>query len=59
MKERLLTTAEALKYLRINKITLYSLIKEKKLPALRVGRQYRYRKSKLDEWLDKQSTHAH
>ena len=54
MKERLMTTAEALRYLQINKITLYSLIKKKKLPAIRVGRQYRFRRTKLDEWLDKQ-----
>lgn len=54
MKDSLMTTAETLKYLRINKITLYSLIKKKKLPAIRVGRQWRFRKDRLDEWLDKQ-----
>jgi excisionase family DNA binding protein len=54
MKESLMTTAETLKYLKINKITLYNLIKNKKLPAVRVGRQWRFRKDKLDDWLDKQ-----
>ena len=56
MKERLMTSADTIKYLQINKITLYSLIKKKKLPVIRLGRQYRFRKNKLDEWLDKQQS---
>jgi excisionase family DNA binding protein len=48
-----MTTAETLKYLKINKITLYSLIKKDRLPALKVGRQWRFRRNRLDEWLDK------
>jgi len=51
MENQLMTTPEAMKYLRISKVTLYKLMKEKKLPVYKVGRNYRYRKSKLDKWL--------
>jgi len=53
VKEELITAPEAQKYLRICKITLYKLINTKKLPALRVGRQWRFRKSELDKWLNR------
>lgn len=52
--EKLMTTQEAIKYLRISRVTLYALMKNRKFPAHRVGRQYRYRKIELDKWLDNQ-----
>ena len=54
MEERLLTTKEVLSYLRINKLTLYRLIWNKKLPVMKVGHNYRYRKEDLDKWLSSQ-----
>ncbi|MCX7662123.1 MAG: helix-turn-helix domain-containing protein, partial [Candidatus Omnitrophica bacterium] len=42
------------RYLRISNSTLYRLLKKKKIPASKVGRSWRFRKSKIDEWLDKQ-----
>jgi len=47
-----LTTDEVLKYLQINLRTVYRLIKAGKLPAVRVGRQWRFRKRDVDNWLD-------
>ena len=52
MDESLMNAEEAMKYLKISKITLYRLIKKSKLPFHRVGRNYRFRKSALDKWLD-------
>ncbi len=52
--EKLMTTQEAVRYLRISRITLYNLMKNRRFPAHRVGRQYRYRKAELDKWLDNQ-----
>ena len=39
-----LTTEEVLEYLQINLRTVYRLIKAGKIPAVRVGRQWRFRK---------------
>src|SRR5689334_11250591 len=52
--ETFLTTEEVLKYLQVNLRTVYRLIKAGKIPALRVGRQWRFRKSDIDAWLEQQ-----
>jgi excisionase family DNA binding protein len=54
MEETFLTTEEVLEYLQVNLRTVYRLIKAGKLPAVRVGRQWRFRKADLDAWLDSQ-----
>jgi excisionase family DNA binding protein len=38
-----LTTEEVLKYLQVNLRTVYRLIKSKSIPAVRVGRQWRFK----------------
>lgn len=38
-------------YLGIGKSKIYSLIRQKKIPASRIGRQYRFSKSIVDQWL--------
>ena len=50
--ETFLTTEEVLEYLQVNLRTVYRLIKAGKIPAVRVGRQWRFRKRDLDAWLD-------
>src|ERR1700676_5129848 len=52
--ETFLTTEEVLEYLQVNLRTVYSLIKAGKIPAVRVGRQWRFRKRDIDAWLDSQ-----
>ena len=49
-----LTTEEVLGYLKVNPRTIYRLIRSGELPAIRVGRQWRFRRSDLMEWLDRQ-----
>src|SRR6187401_3857843 len=51
-----LTTEEVLEYLQVNLRTVYRLIKPGKIPAVRVGRQWRFRKRDIDAWLDSQRT---
>jgi excisionase family DNA binding protein len=43
-----------LEYLQVNLRTVYRLIKAGKLPAVRVGRQWRFRKRDIDAWLESQ-----
>ena len=54
--EVFLTTEEVLEYLQVNLRTVYRLIKAGKIPAVRVGRQWRFRKRDIDAWLDTQRT---
>ncbi|HTL44284.1 MAG TPA: response regulator [Vicinamibacterales bacterium] len=54
--ESFLTTEEVLEYLQVNLRTVYRLIKAGKLPAVRVGRQWRFRKRDIDAWLENQRT---
>jgi excisionase family DNA binding protein len=54
--EVFLTTEEVLAYLQVNLRTVYRLIKAGKIPAVRVGRQWRFRKRDIDAWLDTQRT---
>lgn len=52
--EGFLTTEEVLDYLQVNLRTVYRLIKGGKIPAVRVGRQWRFRKADIDSWLESQ-----
>lgn len=49
-----LTTEEVLGYLKVNPRTIYRLIRSGDLPAVRIGRQWRFRRSDLNAWIDRQ-----
>ncbi len=51
----MMTVGEAAIYLRVNKKTIYRLLESGKIPATKVGRQYRFSKRSIDEWLQKES----
>jgi excisionase family DNA binding protein len=53
MTDKLLTIEEASKYLDIHPMTLYKWAKKKKIPAAKLGRNWRFRKEILDAWIDK------
>ena len=55
MQEILLTTEQLAKYLGVDKFTVYRLVSQKKIPAFRVGSQWRYKKKLVDEWLKRNS----
>lgn len=48
-----LTTDDVLGYLKVNARTIYRLIRTGELPAVRIGRQWRFRRTDLDDWLDR------
>ena len=50
-----LTTADALAYLKTTQRTLYRRLANGDIPAVRMGHQWRFRKSDLDRWIEKQS----
>jgi len=41
-------------YLGIGKSKIYALIRQRKIPAARIGRQYRFSKTVVDTWLREQ-----
>ncbi len=49
MTEQLLTTEQIIDYLQISKRTLFRLIQDGKIRALRVGNAYRFKKEEVDE----------
>jgi excisionase family DNA binding protein len=52
----LLTTEEVIAFLRVNTRTLYRLIRAGDFPAVRVGRQWRFRRGDLEAWLRRDRT---
>jgi excisionase family DNA binding protein len=53
-RTRLMTTREVLVYLRVTPRTVYRLIREGDLPAVRMGGRWRFRRADLDGWLERQ-----
>lgn len=51
MLNDVMTVSEVAVYLRVNPQTVYRKAKAGEMPALRIGRAIRFRKSELDEWL--------
>ena len=47
----LMTVQELADYLRVTKKTIYRLLKQGRIPASKVGRQWRFKKAVIDEWL--------
>ena len=46
-----LTVSEVAEYLRVNPQTVYRKAKAGELPAVRIGRAIRFRRTELEEWL--------
>jgi len=51
--EEVLTVKEASGYLKIAEKTLYRFIREQNIPAFKLGKEWRFKRSLLDAWMDK------
>ncbi len=49
----ILTIKELAAYLRVHQTTLYRLIRDGKLPCFKVGSDFRFMRSAIDEWIQK------
>jgi len=49
-----MTIAELAAYLRCNKSTIYRLIKTEKLPAFRIGSDWRFKRELIEKWMEEQ-----
>jgi excisionase family DNA binding protein len=52
MPDKLLTTRELEGRLQLDRVTIYRMVKDGELPALRVGGQWRFSANAIDTWLD-------
>ena len=52
--DKFLTAKEVVKCLHVNLRTVYRLIQTGEIPAVRVGRLWRFRKTEIDAWVAKQ-----
>jgi len=50
----LMTVEEVARYLRLKPQTIYKWAQEKRIPAVKLGKEWRFRKRIIDEWLDRQ-----
>lgn len=50
----ILTLEEVAEYLRLTPQTIYKWAQEKRIPAAKLGKEWRFRKSIIDRWLDEQ-----
>jgi excisionase family DNA binding protein len=50
MPDEILTVAEVAKYLKAHPSTIYRLLKARKLPAFRIGSDWRFSREQIDEW---------
>ena len=51
----LMTTKEAAEYLRLNYMTVYKLAQRGKIPATKVGGNWRFKREILDAWIARQA----
>jgi len=49
----IMTVEQVADYLQLNKLTIYKYLREGRLPASKLGKSYRIRKSDVDWFLDK------
>jgi excisionase family DNA binding protein len=54
--DEILNITQVAEYVGIHKITLYRLIKAQKIPAFKIGRQWRFKKKLLDKWIEENMT---
>ncbi len=55
MAKELLTVEEVADYLSVHRYTIYRFLAQKKLPAFKVGNQWRFQKKMIDAWLMRNS----
>ncbi len=50
VKTDIMTLEEVAAYLKLKPQTIYTWAQEKKIPAAKLGKEWRFRKSIIDEW---------
>lgn len=53
--ESLMTLQEVAEYLRLSEDTIYKKAQAGEIPGFKIGKQWRFRRSEIDEWLKQQA----
>jgi excisionase family DNA binding protein len=51
-KDKIMTLEEVAEYLRMKPQTIYTWAQEKKIPAAKLGKEWRFKKSMIDKWFN-------
>lgn len=54
--EKLMTLEEVAEYLRLSIHTIYKMAQSGRIPAYKIGKQWRFKKRKIDNWIEKQKS---
>ena len=49
-EKNIMTVHEVARYLRLSQAKVYRLAKAGKIPAMRIGKSWRFRKDMIDDW---------
>lgn len=55
---QIMTLQEVAKYLNLHVMTVYKLTREGRVPAAKIGGQWRFKRDVLEEWLEAQMNKA-
>ena len=53
--KKIMTVDEVANYLRVHPSTVYRMLKKKEIPAVRVGRDWRFTVEDIDRWRNNQT----
>ena len=53
----LMTIEDLADYLKVTRRTIYEWLKQNKIPAVKLIGQWRFRKDKIDDWIETRSLH--
>ena len=54
MNSEIMTIRDVSEYQKLTEKTAYRLVAEGKIPSFKVGGSWRFRKSEIDKWIEKQ-----
>jgi len=52
MEDEIMTVEDVARYLKLKPQTIYHWAQEGKIPAAKLGKEWRFRKSIIDRWID-------
>lgn len=56
LEDQIMTAREVAQYLRLAEATIYKLARSREIPAAKVGRSWRFKRSLIDDWLHEQAS---
>ncbi len=59
MDDQILTVEEVSKYLKLHKATIYKMAMAGRIPASKVGKVWRFKRAKIEAWLDRREQRVH